>query len=80
MSGNGHHLYYVLSDIPNDNEATRTIALFLKKLAEKFNNPAVKIDTAVSNASRITKVLGTIARKGIATAERPYRMARLYEK
>ena len=80
MSGNGHHLYYVLSDIPNNNEATRTIALFLKKLAEKFNNPAVKIDTAVSNASRITKVLGTIARKGIATAERPYRMARLYEK
>jgi len=80
MSGNGHHLYYVLSDTPNDNDTTRTIALFLKQLAAEFNNAAVKIDTTVSNASRITKVVGTIARKGIETDDRPYRMARLYEK
>ena len=80
MSGNGHHLYYVLSDTPNDNDATRTIALFLKQLAAEFNNGLVKIDTTVSNASRITKVVGTIARKGIETDDRPYRMARLYEK
>jgi hypothetical protein len=80
MSGNGHHLYYVLSDIPNNEESTRAIELFLKQMAAEFNNGLVKIDTTVSNASRITKVIGTIARKGIATAERPYRMARLYEK
>ena len=80
MTGNGHHLYYVLSDTPNDNDATRTIALFLKQLAAEFNNGLVKIDTTVSNASRITKVVGTIARKGIETDDRPYRMARLYEK
>lgn len=80
MSGNGHHLYYVMSGVPNDDVATRAIELFLKQLAAKFNNAAVKIDTTVSNASRITKVVGTVARKGIATEERPYRMARLYEK
>jgi hypothetical protein len=80
MSGNGHHLYYVLSDIPNNEESTQAIQLFLKKLAAEFNNGLFKIDTTVSNASRITKVVGTIARKGIETDGRPYRMARLYEK
>jgi len=80
MSGNGHHLYYVLSDIPNNEESTQAIQLFLKQLAAEFNNGLVKIDTTVSNASRITKVVGTIARKGIETDGRPYRMARLYEK
>jgi hypothetical protein len=79
MSGNGHHLYYVLDNLPNDDETTKAIEQFLKALATEFNNSTVKIDTGVYNASRITKVLGTVARKGIATAERPYRMARLYE-
>lgn len=80
MSGNGHHLYYVLSTLPNDDHSTIVVERFLKQLATRFNNGAVRIDTTVSNASRITKVLGTIARKGSATEERPYRMARLYEK
>ena len=79
MSGNGHHLYYVLSNFPNNEESTQAIQLFLKKLAAEFNNGLFKIDTTVSNASRITKVVGTIARKGIETDGRPYRMARLYE-
>jgi len=79
MSGNGHHLYYVLSGLPNDIHSTNVIEGFLKQLATHFNNGSVKIDTTVFNASRITKVLGTIARKGIETHDRPYRMARLYE-
>lgn len=79
MSGNGHHLYYILSNIPNDDAATQAIEEFLKKLAATYNNGTVKIDTTVYNASRITKVIGTIARKGLATEDRPYRMARLYE-
>lgn len=80
MSGNGHHLYYVLSELPNDIHSTTVIEGFLKQLATHFNNGMVKIDTTVFNASRITKVLGTIARKGIETEDRPYRMASLYEK
>jgi hypothetical protein len=31
----------------------------------------------VFNASRIWKIAGTVARKGAATADRPYRLARI---
>jgi hypothetical protein len=77
MSGNGYHLYYKLDAVDNNPENTAQIEIFLKKLAEKFDNQDVKVDTCVYNASRITKVVGTIARKGVETAERPYRMARV---
>ncbi len=80
MSGNGHHLYYVLKDMPNTPEVTASIKKLLQGLAKQFNNEVVKIDTSVYNASRITKVVGTIARKGPATEVRPHRMAVLYER
>ena len=80
MSGNGHHIYYKLPEFPNNEVSTRAVESFLKKLAIKFNNEAVKIDTTVSNASRITKVVGTIARKGLEAENRPYRMSVIYEK
>jgi hypothetical protein len=75
MSGNGYHLYYKLDSIPNTPENAAKAGEFLRRLAAKFDNEKVKIDTCVYNASRITKVVGTIARKGAETAERPYRMA-----
>ncbi len=77
MSGNGYHLYYKLDAVANNPENSAIIECFLKKLAAKFDNQDVKIDTCVYNASRITKVVGTIARKGAETSERPYRMARV---
>jgi hypothetical protein len=79
MSGNGHHLYYKLTDMPNDDESKRSIQQLLVNLAERFNTDAVKVDTVVFNASRITKVPGTIARKGSESEGRPYRMAVLHE-
>lgn len=75
MSGNGHHLYYVLDELPNDDVATALISRTLNELAAKFNNEIVGVDTTVYNAARITKVPGTIMRKGIATEDRPFRMA-----
>ncbi len=75
MSGNGYHLYYILENIANSLESKEFIKDFLHDLATEFNNDIVKVDTCVYNASRITKVVGTIARKGEETAERPYRMA-----
>lgn len=75
MSGNGHHLYYVLSNTPNNDVSKEYVQSLLKKLAAKFDNSIVKIDTSVFNASRITKVVGTVARKGIESEGRPYRMA-----
>ena len=77
MSGNGYHLYYQLTDTPNTPETTNHIQQLLLKLANKFDNEIVKIDTVVYNASRITKVVGTIARKGLESEGRPYRMARV---
>lgn len=76
MSGNGYHLYYILDNVANSEENKIAIKDFLKGLATKFDNNIVKVDTCVFNASRITKVVGTIARKGEESAERPYRIAR----
>jgi len=73
MSGNGYHLYYILTDVKNDEISTQAVKELLGALAAKFDNEQIKIDTSVYNASRITKVCGCVARKGLATAERPYR-------
>ena len=79
MSGNGHHLYYMLADMPNNEESKLGIQELLLNLAFCFDNDLVKVDTVVYNASRITKVPGTIARKGHASEGRPYRMAVIHE-
>lgn len=75
MSGNGYHLYYELNQLPNDDANKALVERTLHELANKFNNGIVAVDTVVYNASRITKVPGTIARKGQNTAQRPHRMA-----
>jgi hypothetical protein len=75
MSGNGHHLYYVLPEVANDEDSKKYVQSLLKSLATEFDNGTVQIDTTVFNASRITKVVGTIARKGLESEGRPYRMA-----
>ena len=78
MSGNGYHLLYRI-DVPNDpgNSARGLIEKCLKVLAALFNTPAVKIDTTNYNPSRICKLHGTLAQKGISTEERPHRMSRI---
>jgi hypothetical protein len=75
MSGNGYHLYYILEGIPNDSDSASLVRQFLKNLASRFDNGLVGVDTSVYNASRITKVPGTVARKGMENLDRPYRMA-----
>ena len=75
MSGNGIHLYVPLDDIPNDTVSKACCQSVLKALANRFDSTTIKVDQSVYNASRITKVPGTIARKGSETADRPFRMA-----
>lgn len=77
MSGNGYHLYYILEELDNNDDSTRLIQTTLNNLAFLFDNDIVEVDTSVFNASRITKVPGTIARKGVESEDRPYRMARV---
>ncbi len=69
-SGNGYHLLYSVDMAVEDAECTKK---FLQAIDMLFSDADVKIDTAVFNPSRITKVYGTIARKGANTAERPHR-------
>ena len=77
MSGNGYHLYFALSDLENDYESDRLIKSLLEILAQKFDTEEFGIDTLVYDAARITKIIGTVARKGSETQERPYRTVEL---
>ncbi len=75
MSGNGYHLYYSLDDWPNDIESENSIKDVLLELGNEFDTNFVGVDRVVYNAARITKVPGTIMRKGEESVGRPYRMA-----
>lgn len=76
LSANGGHLLYRL-DLPNDDEATALLSKVLHALAGVFGDDLVEVDTTVFNAGRITKLYGTIAKKGTATEARPYRRSYL---
>lgn len=75
-SGNGYHLLYPI-DLPNDDQSRDLVSWFLTALAERFDTDEAKVDTVVCNASRIARLPGTLNRRGTASADRPYRMARL---
>jgi len=75
-SGNGYHLLYKVN-LKNADEITELIKNFLKYLDAVFTDDKVSIDTSVYNASRITKLYGTVARKGANTPERPHRLSRI---
>lgn len=69
-SGNGYHLLFRVHAIKEDRQ---TIADFLTVLDQWFSTDEVKIDTAVFNPARITKLYGTTTHKGADTPERPHR-------
>jgi hypothetical protein len=78
-SGNGAHLYYRIQPFQPFDEALigTSVSALLKGIAKRFNNEIVGVDTSVSNPSRITKVIGTLARKGVESEGRPFRVAKL---
>ncbi len=63
MSGNGATLIPRI-DLPNDEASTLLIQKFLSALADAFDNEIVHVDRGMFNPSRITKVQGTMTRKG----------------
>ena len=77
-SGNGCHLLYRIG-LPNDDASEHLVKALLIELARRFDTDAAKVDTKVFNASRISKLPGTVVRKAPATAERPHRVARLID-
>ncbi|MCP4251650.1 MAG: hypothetical protein GY778_31825 [bacterium] len=77
-SGNGYHLLFRV-DLPNTDESTVWVKHVIDITAEKFSDGAVSVDRTVSNAGRIWKVYGTLARKGdeVAKLGRIHRRARI---
>jgi len=75
-SGNGYHLLYKI-DLPNDNDTKLLLQKFLQVLDMYFSVDGADVDKSVFNASRITKLYGTVARKGRSTYDRPHRESTL---
>lgn len=73
-SGSGTHLLYKISLDPGETQLIKDCLLALDMI---FSDEEVKIDTAVFNASRITKLYGTMAAKGRNTKERPHRLSKI---
>jgi P4 family phage/plasmid primase-like protien len=80
MSGNGNHLQVPLDHWPNTEENKDRVKTFLEYLRDNYSTNTHKIDTVVSNASRITKMIDTYAMKGPNTKVRPWRKAVMNQK
>lgn len=78
-SGNGGHIRYITEPVENNDEATWLFRTFLQAAAKVYSAHGVKLDTTVWNASRISRVPGTVARKGEHTPNRPHRVSRLLQ-
>jgi hypothetical protein len=75
-SGNGWHLLFRI-DLEIDKLSQQLLKEFLARLADKFDTAETKIDRAVHNAARISKLPGSWARKGPNSEDRPHRFSRL---
>lgn len=75
-SGNGYHLY-IPCDMPNNDECNELIKRFLQSLGKMFSDGDVEIDEKVFNPARIDKLIGTWAKKGADSQERPWRLAKI---
>jgi len=71
-SGNGSWLLYRI-DEENSETVRDEIHSFLRILKAQYDSPLIDMDTTVYNASRISRVPGTWARKGDSTPDRPHR-------
>lgn len=78
MSGNGAYLLFRVA-LPNKPPESRMIQRCLQALAHAYPVEMWKaeVDTKMFNPSRLIKVIGTAARKGPNTPERPWRRAEL---
>ena len=71
-SGNGVHLLYKCDRSDVHTDYWKYALMFISR---QFSSLAVKIDTAVFNPARISRLPFIMNRKGKSTAERPHRMA-----
>ena len=75
-SGNGAHLIYRI-DLPNNAASLALVKRGLSVLNAIFSDRLATVDAANSNAGRIWKLYGTVARKRDNTSERPHWRSRI---
>ncbi|MDP9050274.1 MAG: hypothetical protein M3O31_06045 [Acidobacteriota bacterium] len=73
-SGNGYHSIYPISLPAAD---STTVKETLRILSWKFSSAGAVVDTSVHDSCRITKVPGTMSRKGPHSEDRPWRQSKL---
>lgn len=73
-SGNGYHCLYRI-DVPATDEVTEIIKGFFKYMSSIFTDDKVDFDEKNFNAARISKLYGTMAKKGANIEEMPWRMS-----
>lgn len=81
-SGNGGHLIYAVELPVEDGGLVQRV---LGALSKKYSTPKdapglrLKVDEKVFNPARISKIYGTLTRKGVNAPERPHRVAKILE-
>lgn len=75
-SGNGWHLIFRI-DLPANDLSQQIVKGVLVALGNKFDAPGAKVDRAMHNAAKVSKLPGTWARKGPHSEERPHRLAKI---
>ena len=79
-SGNGGHLIYPVDLAPSEENIAllkAVLAGLARRYADQLVARGLDLDQAVFNPARLTKLYGTMARKGDDTQDRPHRLARI---
>ena len=75
-SGNGYNAYFSI-DLPNTPQNVQLIKNYNTICHNKYSDSTVDFDRTVTNPSRLAKLPGTWAYKGLNTPERPYRQSKI---
>jgi hypothetical protein len=80
-SGNGAYLFARLDDIPikHDREVVSAMRALIEELNRQDFADGVTFDIKVTNAARVTRLFGTVNKKGESTDDRPHRLSRLID-
>lgn len=78
FSGNGYHLLYKVHIVKTD-DTKKLLEKCLKTLNMLFSNSDIDVDMKNFNPSRICKLYGTRAQKGINSEVAPHRMSQILQ-
>lgn len=76
LSGNGYHLMYSCK-IACSEQTDKLIERFINAIAMLFTDDKVDVDRKCKNRARLSKLYGTVARKGANSTERPWRTSKI---